>query len=392
MVMREWKANSAGFYGPAAALAFTLFCVTSEAGVKWKTDYDDTLRQARLSGKPVMVWFMDRRVGWCSKFEATTLSNPNVVGLAGKFLCLKIDRSFKPRLVEQHAVDKVSTTVFLDHRGKEITRIQGNVSVQKFRPVIEKVADRFGTPVRSKEYVSAKRGLEMGIRLFDRGHYRGALVQFEWAKRFGVKTDGIAEKIDGYLEKIEAMALVKREAAEKLLRDGRIKEGLEGLKGVETEFQGTKCAGKAAELLCLLKKDRTIRRKLSDDRSEDYASRLLEKAIKAYRGKRYLRAYEAYSHISRRYADTAAGCEAGRRLGKMKGRRWVMSQVAKQRRDRECVRQMSLARSWVINGDVEKARRILSEVTRKYSRTKLGRQAKKELKALDSARSDGMIE
>ncbi len=363
----------------AAILVVILCALPAVADIKWKTDYDDGMRQARLSGKAMLLWFMDRRVGWCSKFLATTLSNPDVVGFAGKFICLKIDRSMKPRLAEQYAVDKVSTTVFLDHRGKEITRIQGNVSVQEFQPVIEKVASRYGTPVRSREYLSAKQAMEMGTMLFDREQYGGAVVQFEWAKRFGVKTDGLDEKIERYLREIDGKAKARLDAAEVMLRDGKIEEGMKALGEVSGDFRGTECGRKAGELVNLLKKDQAIRDSLSRKEREEFAWRLLDRAVKAYKAKRYLSAYEGYTQVSTGYGRSAAGMEGARKLAKMESRRWVMSQVAKQRRDRECVRQMSLAESWVMNGEPQKAREILEQIGRKYSRTKLGREAKRRL-------------
>src|SRR5262249_28858111 len=60
-------------------------------GIKWERSFDEALKKARASQKPIFVDFWAEWCFWCHQLEKTTYADPAVVGRAEDFVAVKVN-------------------------------------------------------------------------------------------------------------------------------------------------------------------------------------------------------------------------------------------------------------------------------------------------------------
>ncbi|MBV8882300.1 MAG: tetratricopeptide repeat protein [Planctomycetaceae bacterium] len=71
----------------AAVLALSL----TPQEIKWKTNWNEALKEAKATKKLAILVFFNKGLKDCQKFEAETLPNPAVVSALQQHICVKID-------------------------------------------------------------------------------------------------------------------------------------------------------------------------------------------------------------------------------------------------------------------------------------------------------------
>lgn len=99
-----------------AVLALCVLAVAPAAragGVPWRHDYRKAVREARRTGRPLLVDVGTRDCVWCRRLEASTLQDPEVARLlTDRFIPVKVDAEDERQLARDLGVS-VFPTVFV---------------------------------------------------------------------------------------------------------------------------------------------------------------------------------------------------------------------------------------------------------------------------------------
>ena len=112
-----------------ACLVLATFWLASPAmrgpGISWQDYSEQTLREAKAQGKPIIIDFSADWCTPCRELEEVTFHHPDIVQLARKsFTMVKVDVTkggnvSHEELLKNYAIKGVPTIVFLDAQGKE---------------------------------------------------------------------------------------------------------------------------------------------------------------------------------------------------------------------------------------------------------------------------------
>jgi len=106
----------------------------------WEDSLDKALVRAQKDTKPVLIEFFMTWQQWCRVFDEKTLSDPDIVNLSRKFVCVRVDAKEASDLVRKYGVKSYPTVVFLNPRGETIHRIIGYVAARPFEREMKEIA------------------------------------------------------------------------------------------------------------------------------------------------------------------------------------------------------------------------------------------------------------
>jgi len=98
---------------------------TPGTGIMWHS-YDEGMRIAQEQDKPVMIDVYTDRCPWCKELDRVVYTDPDVIDLADKFVCIKFNADKHRDLAAKYnPTGGVPATVFLRPDGTEIHRLGG---------------------------------------------------------------------------------------------------------------------------------------------------------------------------------------------------------------------------------------------------------------------------
>jgi thioredoxin-like negative regulator of GroEL len=153
----------------------------------WVKNFDNALKKARQTGKPLMVDFWAPWCSWCSRLDKTTYVDPLVVRLAEDFIAVKVNTEGDPKeaaLALRYDVATVPTIAFISPAGNMIYRVRGFEGPGRFPKSLEAARSVGARVVAWEETLErdasdAESLLGLGAHLFDQEDYPGsrALLQ-----------------------------------------------------------------------------------------------------------------------------------------------------------------------------------------------------------------------
>lgn len=176
------------------AIAVLVLAGASPApAIRWERRFDEALRKARASHKPLMVDFWAEWCGWCHRLDRTTYVDPRVVRMSEDFVPVKLNTegsSEEAAIAERYEVSSLPTIAFLSPAGRQIWRLQGFQGPGQFPATLE-TARELGSKVMAWEDALEKNPEEpaallgLGVHLFEQEDYAGSRDML----RRGVKVD-----------------------------------------------------------------------------------------------------------------------------------------------------------------------------------------------------------
>jgi thioredoxin-like negative regulator of GroEL len=150
-----------------------------KAGLKWEKGFDEALKKAKASGKPVMIDFWAEWCGWCHRLDQTTYVDPRVVKLGQDFVVVKVDTEAGGRqteIAEHYDVEQLPTILFVSPQGRVVHRVTGFQGPGRFPSSMEKareVATRvIGWELAlQKDPKDARALMALGVHLFEQESY-----------------------------------------------------------------------------------------------------------------------------------------------------------------------------------------------------------------------------
>ncbi|RLS58756.1 MAG: thioredoxin [Planctomycetota bacterium] len=141
--------------------------------IKFVESYETGLKRASDEGKPMLVVF---RASWCrfsSELPHTTLADPQVVSMSGKFICVLVDADRDAAVCRAMGVKAFPTIQLISTNGQELERMSGEMTTPELRTLLREAIQEINVArgVRKKRSVLIRFvRLEITRVIFHRQH------------------------------------------------------------------------------------------------------------------------------------------------------------------------------------------------------------------------------
>lgn len=154
VVKSFWRAV---FVGSIVVLGCAWGVLPSQAAgqqIQW-SGYEEALKEARETGKPILLYFFVKNCQYCQQMESSTLVAARVVEyLREEFVSARVDADKSPQLARRFMVRGFPTIWFLGPDGKPISSLPGYVGPEELAKVLRYIRGGHYRSKTLKEYLS----------------------------------------------------------------------------------------------------------------------------------------------------------------------------------------------------------------------------------------------
>jgi thiol-disulfide isomerase/thioredoxin len=151
--------------------------------IKWEKKFDEAMRVAKRSGKPVVVDFWAEWCDWCRRLDRTTYADPAVIRKVEDFVAVKINTEGSRREVDvatKYGVGaRLPVILFLSPQGHQLFRIDAYQGPGQFPRTLDIARQVAGRVMGWEATLAAEANeptalLGLGRHLLNQGYYEEA--------------------------------------------------------------------------------------------------------------------------------------------------------------------------------------------------------------------------
>jgi thioredoxin-like negative regulator of GroEL len=127
-----------------AFLSLLLAGPAHQTGIRWERSFEEALRKAKATRKPILVDFWAEWCGWCHRLDRATYVDPAVARKSEEFVAVKVNTEGSRREIEvavRYDVQSLPTIVFLSPAGRQVLRLNGYQGPGQFPRTMEQALD-----------------------------------------------------------------------------------------------------------------------------------------------------------------------------------------------------------------------------------------------------------
>jgi len=327
----------------------------ANAELDWRDSHSDALAEAQNKKKPVLIFFSSRKCDKCLQFEEEVFNSLEVSKLLAEFVLVKVSEA---KIFKQYQVPMHHNIVILDQKGQIFTRIWGPFSLTRFNEVME-VA-----------YISILTfNAESGLAGKTYGEADAAVRR---ASSYIGDKSILRKHFSGRLKKVKQSVETTAQECLKQAQDKKTEKDYVRAYAIyyqmSREFQGLEVEKKAKEEMKHLESDPTLAKEIESLRF----NALLISAQNARQQGRLNEALKIYQELLTIYAGTEYAKKAAEE--KLK----VVDKLA----GSDCKAWMSLAKSWLLNKNKERALEYYRKVVEKHPDSSYAKEARRKIEEI----------
>jgi thioredoxin-like negative regulator of GroEL len=332
--------------------------------VQWRTDYAAARREAAEKDRPLVIDFGTENCFWCKQLDLRTFRDVAVVrALNERFVPLKIDAQREPELTSRLRIQTFPTIVLAAPDGKILDTIEGFREATPFQEYLQRALASVAPEWMARNLQEATR----------------AIGAAEYARAAGLLQKIVEDKKDRpvqvkarqLLQELEQQAAARLAQARQQAERGDLAEAHETLRELARAFAGTAAAAEAEQMLTVLaaRPEPRARR----------ARELLAQAREDFRLQQYLGCLERCEQLTAQYSDLPEATQALQLAEVIKNNPEWMRQACDTLSERLGLLYLSLAETWLRNGQPHQAVLCLERVVQAFPNTRHAEAAQSRL-------------
>jgi thioredoxin-like negative regulator of GroEL len=333
--------------------------------VQWRHDYAAARKEAVEKDRPLVIDFGTENCFWCKQLDLRTFRDAAVVrSLNEQFVPLKIDAQREPDLTSRLRIQTFPTIVIASPEGKILDAVEGFKEAGPFQDHLKRALAGVTPPA---QVVLDCQEAARAIQASDYRRAIGLLKQvMEDRKEHPVKA-----KAGQMLRELEQQAASRLATGRQQADRGEVAEASATLRELVRTFAGTPAAVEGSQLLAALDTlaVRTEAATSPGPRAQR-ARELLAQAREEFRTRQYLCCLERCEQVVAQFGDLPEGSQAQQLAGEIKSNPEWMKQACDTLSERLSLLYLSLADTWIKNGQPHQAVIYLERVVQAFPGTR----------------------
>jgi tetratricopeptide (TPR) repeat protein len=340
--------------------------------VQWRDDYGKARHEASQKGVPLVIDIGTEACYWCKQLDTRTFRDPGVIALLNtRVVPLKIDANHTPFLVQSLRIQSYPTLVFASPDGKIIGYQEGFIDAGPMKEALGKLLAAVGTPDwMNRDFQDASKAIAAS-------DYPRAITLLKNVVEDG-KDRPVQVRARKLLEELEKQAGERTAQAQSLARAGKTTEAIQSYDQLSKVYAGTRAARDAKMQVATL----ASRPASGATERKRRATELLRQAREDYRTGQYLCCLERCEQLADKFTDLPEGEQGATLASEIKANPEWTRQAADQLSERLSSLYLSLAESWLKNGQPQRAVFYLERITKIFPGTSQATEARQRLSRL----------